>query len=160
MKGVEAVIAIILILMIVIALAALAYTWFSGIFASMTGTAGTAVTSTTTAATTQFRIENARLVSGNIVVSIRNIGAQSFNASIAVIGAYVDNNLQNLVSAPAFSGCAGTGSMADKNCVVSYTWTAPAGTCAGTTCTGSATCSNVTKIAIGTGLSDTESIIC
>jgi len=156
-KGVSSVIAIILILMIVIALAALAYTWFSGIFASLTATAGSAVTTTTGAMATQFRIEAARWASPNVNVLIRNIGTQNFNASISIVGIYIDNVLQTVATAPAFIGCSGTGSIAEKGCVVSYAFAAP-GTCAGITCPG--TCTNITKVTIGTGLTDTTNIVC
>jgi flagellin-like protein len=158
-KGVSSVIAIILILMIVIALAALAYTWFSGIFASLTSTAGSAVTSTTTAMATQFRIEAARKdASNNVNILIRNIGTQSFNASKDIVGVYIDNSLRTDVSSTVgFIGCSGTGSIADKGCVVSYGIPAVAGlSCP--TCPGA--CVNITKVTIGTGLTDTTNIVC
>ena len=144
--------------MIVIALAALAYTWFSGIFASLTSTAGTAVTTTTGAMATQITIEAAKKSTANIVnIVIRNVGTQSFDSSTSSVAVYIDNVLQTM-AAPTFIGC--TGPTVTPGCVVSYvTSAAVAGLCPGITCPGS-TCANVTKVTIGTGLTNTANIVC
>ena len=148
MKGVSEVIAIILILMIVIALAALAYTWFSGIFSSLTGTAGTAVTQTTG--------------TNNLAITIRNTGTQSFNASNTTVAIYIDERyIPGVWEMYAGFGCTvdqTNGYMLEKGCTITYRNPNPGTISCPSSCP--ASCNNVTRVSIGTGLTDSTTIYC
>jgi len=164
MKGISSVIAIILILMIVIALAALAYTWFSGIFSSLTGTAGTAVTQTTGTMATQFKIEKATRITGtnNLAITIRNTGTQSFNASNTTVAIYIDERyIPGVWEMYAGFGCTvdqTNGYMLEKGCTITYRNPNPGTISCPSSCP--ASCNNVTRVSIGTGLTDSTTIYC
>jgi len=149
MKGVSEVIAIILILMIVIALSALAYTWFSGIFASMTQSAGTAVTTTTSAMATQFRIESVRYggtVGTGTNVTIRNTGTQNINGSLVMV--YIAGQV-----APYQGISTGTSNIGQYGSAVIYN-------VSNSTAYSGVACGSVLTVTIGTGLTDSRTIVC
>ena len=162
MKGVSSVIAIILILMIVVALAALAYTWFTGIFASLTSTTSTAVTTSTGQMATAFTLESpTNRTTTQIRFVVRNTGTSGFNCSDTKISAYLDGVAPT--SGPTRSSGACTAAPYTLNpgetVVYQATYTAnPALSSCTQGCPG--VCSNILKIVIETGLSDSENVRC